>query len=278
MRARTLACMLLVLALGGGDAMAGNDPVRLLFIHHSVGGQWLADPGPDSGAHCIYRSHPNGGGLRAALAKAGFEVREASNGSALGERTDLFDWLPKFERDVPAVLSDTDVVVFKSCFPNSRFTGEGVAPGDAAGPALTIWNARATMRALLPVFARHPAVRFVYVTAPPLAAPPSDRPAWKRVVDRVRRGLKGTPDATESARLARSFNDWLKAPDGWLAPGAPANVSVFDYYDVLTGHGRSDFLLYPTGDGTDSHPSAEGQRRAAAEFVPFLVRVTRTGR
>lgn len=268
----------------GGDVVIASDiaargrPVRLLFIHHSVGGQWLADPGPDSGKNCVYRSHPNGGGLRAALVAAGFEVREASYGSPLGARTDLFDWLPKFEHDIASSLSDVDVVAFKSCFPNSRFTGEGTAPGDPAGPALTLRNAEATMRALLPVLARYPAVRFVYVTAPPLAAPPAGRPAWKRVGDRVRRAWQGTPDPADSARWARAFNDWLKAPGGWLAAGAPRNVSVFDYYDVLTGHGRSDFLIYPTGDGTDSHPSAEGHRRATAEFVPFLERVIRNGR
>jgi hypothetical protein len=44
---------------------------------------------------------------------------------------------------------------------------------------------------------------------------------------------------------------------------------VFDYYDVLTGNGRSNWSIYPTGDGTDSHPSSDGNAKAAVEFVAF---------
>ena len=62
-------------------------------------------------------------------------------------------------------------------------------------------------------------------------------------------------------------------------------MAVFDYYNVLTApanHHRynaalgvvedihptaSDVLAYPTGD---SHPSAAGDRKATAEFVPIL--------
>ena len=43
---------------------------------------------------------------------------------------------------------------------------------------------------------------------------------------------------------------------------------------VLTG-GRSNLLVFPTGDGFDSHPAAEGNLRAAASFVPFLERAVR---
>ena len=41
----------------------------LLFIHHSTGGHWLADPGLEEELvprTCIYKTHPNGGGLRGA--------------------------------------------------------------------------------------------------------------------------------------------------------------------------------------------------------------------
>ena len=43
----------------------------------------------------------------------------------------------------------------------------------------------------------------------------------------------------------------------------------------MTGGRRSDLLVYPTNDGLDSHPSSEGQRRAAEAFVPFLNRAVR---
>lgn len=272
------------------DAPPGpGTELRLLFIHHSVGGTLLADEGPrDTGEHaaqCIWDEHPNGGGLRAALARAGYEVHEASYGSRVGERTDLFDWLPKFRDQMDEVLRVDvqdrrlegdlrhQIVVFKSCFPNSDFVGEGEAPGDPAGPELTVWNARATLTSLLPLFAAHPDVLFVYVTAPPLAAPTAE-PAWKWLARQVLGRGRDAASAQRAGALARAFNDWVRSPEGWLAGYQHSNVVVFDYYDVLTDHGRSNLSRHPAGGG-DSHPSAEGNRRAAADFVPFLNRAVR---
>ena len=48
-------------------------------------------------------------------------------------------------------------------------------------------------------------------------------------------------------------------------------MAVFDYYDILTGHGQTNWSAYPTRDGRDSHPDAEGNRLAAEAFVPFLL-------
>ena len=78
-----------------------------------------------------------------------------------------------------------------------------------------------------------------------------------------------------SARLAREFNNWLKGQDGWLNGSKLTNVVVFDYYDILTDHGVSDLSAYPTGNGDDSHPSCEGNEKAAEAFVPFLNRAVR---
>src|SRR5512140_2623692 len=124
--------------------------VPMLFIHHSCGGQLLAPEGPDKGDNCVYESHPSGGDLRAALTAAGYDVHEASYNSVIGNKTDLFDWAPKFSEQMDRVLrvkrqdellpdgQKNQVVVFKSCFPNNQLVGEGAAPGDAKGPALTV--------------------------------------------------------------------------------------------------------------------------------------------
>jgi hypothetical protein len=274
-------------------ALDGSPPsakLRLLFIHHSVGGTLLADQGPrETGEHaaqCIWDAHPNGGGLRAALAQAGYEVHEASYGSRVGERTDLFDWLPKFhdqmdevlrvdvqDRQLPGDLRN-QIVLFKSCFPNSDFVGEGEAPGNPAGPELTVWNARASLTGLLELFAAHPDVLFVYVTAPPMAAPAAE-PAWKWLARQVLGRGRDAASARRAGALAREFNNWVRSPEGWLRGYAHDNVVVFDYYDVLTDHGRSNLSRYPTDGGGDSHPSAEGNRRATAELVPLLNRAVR---
>lgn len=273
--------------LSGYSASTLARPLRALFIHHSCGGQWLADPGNDSArAPCILDKHPNAGGLRAALRANGYEVHEASYGSEVGEKTDLFDWTPKFRSQMNQILrvdendrllpegTKHEIVIFKSCYPNSDFEGEGSAPGDPKGPALTVQNAEATLRALREELEKHPEVLFVYVTAPPLAPPRSREPLWKALARTLAPGSKRVDRAARAA-WAREFNNWVKAPDGWLAGYVPKNIVVFDYFDVLTDGGRSNFLRFPTGDGTNSHPSREGNSRASEAFVPFLNRAVR---
>jgi hypothetical protein len=264
---------------------------RLLFIHHSCGGQLLAPPGPDrqSGGRCIYASHPNGGSLRARLGESGYEVHEASYGSVVGEDTDLRHWADKFGGQMERVLRTdrqdltyrdgrrNQIVVFKSCFPNNEFEAEGAPPGDPRAPAQTVWNARAALQSLLPIFSKHPDVLFVYLTAPPVAPRPPRERLFRRLIG-MARGEPGPPTPAaiaRSAELARAFNDWAASTDGWLAGYQPPNVVVFDLYDVLTGEGKSNLLVYPTRGGTDSHAAQEGNERVARAFVPFLNRAVR---
>ncbi len=263
---------------------APKQPRHLLFIHHSCGGQLLAAPGAEVGTNCIYLTHPNGGGLRTRLERNSYIVHEASYGSRIGENTDIFDWLPKFRSEMDEILAcdfqdvrytngfGNNVVVFKSCFPNNDFKSEGQPPGNAAGPELTVWNARAAYTALLDEFRKHLEVLFVCVTAPPLAPKAPPQPLWKLLAKKA----AGHGDSlVASARLAREFNNWLSGQNGWLKDSGLTNVVVFDYYDILTDHGASDLSRYSTGNGYDSHPSREGNVKAAEAFVPFLNRAVR---
>lgn len=273
--------------LSSFSAAKPQKPLRLLFIHHSSGGQLFADPGPEKArASCILLSHENGGGLRAKIAAQGYEVHEASYGSEIGENTDLFDWKPKFANKMEKVLTvdendvfmkdgkKHDIVMFKSCYPNNRFVGEGQGPGNPAGPELTVANAKATLTSLLDEFKRHPETLYVYVTAPPDAPPGSER-AFKVLLRKVM-GKPTRGDAAQlEGKLARELNNWVVHKDGWLKDYPLKNVVAFDYYDILTGNGRSDLSLFPTGDGTDSHPSSEGNKTAAAAFPEFLNRAVR---
>jgi hypothetical protein len=251
-----------------------------MFLHHSVGSHLLADPGNGPGLE------PNGGGARRQLTQNGYRVHEATYGSKLGEHTDLFDWLPKFSESLPEILriefqdkllpepERNRILLFKSCYPNTDFVGVGVEPGNPAGKELTLANAKATFRELLPIFAKHPDTLFVFLTTPPLAAP-----APEGAVKGFIKGILGRPSdlekASRAALLARQFHDWVVTEDGWLGKDAPKNVAVFDLYDVLTRQQTSLFLQYATGDGTDSHPSSEAQQIAAKELVPFLNRAVR---
>jgi hypothetical protein len=261
--------------------------LQLLFIHHSVGGALFAAPGPtEAVARCIWRSHPEGGNARSLLEAQGYEVNEASYGSLLGEKTDLFDWLPKFRDDMAKVLTcdhnddfyaggqRNDVVVFKSCYPNNRFVAMGEAPGDPRGPELTVWNARATLTALLPELQKQPDTLFVFLSVPP-QAPPPQVPLWKWAAKKAL-GKPAYADvlARESA-LARQFNDWVVSEDGWLAGYPLRNVVVFDLFGSLVAPDGSNLLGYPSGDGHDSHPGRAGNQKVAEELVPFINRAVR---
>lgn len=249
----------------------------VLFIHHSVGGRLLADAGPkQQSAEEIWNSHPEGGGLRRALREQGYVVHEASYGSALGENTDTGDWAVKFRDKMDSALAcelndkrlpdgeRNRIVVFKSCFPNNQISSEA-----------ELEQAKQSLSALLPSFEKHPDTLFVYMTTPPLAPKVESEPLWKWAA----RALLGKPQPGKrliaSGPYARRLNTWVTSPDGWLKQGTPKNLAVFDLYDVLTDHGKSNFLAYPTGDGFDSHPSRAGNERVTAEFVPFLNRAVR---
>jgi hypothetical protein len=155
------------------------------------------------------------------------------------------------------------IVVFKSCFPNNMLDDDA-AVGDA----------KAQLASLLPLFEKHPDVLFVYMTAPPLAPRVEKQMACKALAKAVLGKPQPQARLTASGPRARTLNDWVVSPEGWLAGYKGKNVVAFDLYDVLTD-GRSNFLAFPTGDGTDSHPSREGNAKAAAAFLPFLNRAAR---
>lgn len=297
---------LLLLSPVGGDLSGGNPVTRpntlalsafadappaeaidLVFLHHSVGAHLLAAPGPAREANGLVVSHPNGGGLAALLAESNYRLHEATYGSALGERTDLFDWLPKFRGRMDDILAVENqdrrlpdgvrnrVVMFKSCFPNNEFVGEGSGEGSPVGPDLTEANARATMRALRPEFERRPDVLFVYLTAPPVAPRTWTEARWKVWAKHALGRPSHAEEKRQSAAAARRFNNWVADPEGWLQGYPYRNVVVFDFFDALTDRGASDFSRYPTGEGFDSHPSAEGLGRIAPELVRFLNRAVR---
>lgn len=256
--------------------------MRLLFIHHSVGGQWLADKGEINetlpGTN-IFATHPNGGGLRRQLQLNNYEVHETAYGSKIGEKTDVCDWNNKFRDKMGDILAcdqqdrlyknaaaRNEIVVFKSCYPNNAIESEGKEPGDPDSPQKSTANYKAAYRKLLGYFQAHPDTLFVCITPPPLAQNVPSR--TKELIKNIT-GSQATVKAV--GQRARRFNDWLKdTNNGWLSGYRANNVVVFDYYDILTSQGESDYSSYPTNGGTDSHPSSAGNAAATREFVAFL--------
>jgi len=272
------------------DVTPPASPVKLIFIHHSTGGNWLADPNSDQPY----------GGLGAALMQNNYYV-SATNygwnpaGAGIGDRTDIPNWPEWFTGpDSPAILTalfnetgqhfqeygqwprpssdpggPNAIVMFKSCFPNSDLFGQPSDP-PAAGPneQFTVSNAKAVYNDILTCFARYRDKLFVVITAPPQA------------LDGYGQDYQ-TPE--QRAANARAFNNWLV--HDWLRDYPYRNVAVFDYYNVLTGsdnHHRwqngavvhqvataYNFSAYPS-DPWNSHPNITGQQKATQEFVPLL--------
>ncbi|MBN1878432.1 MAG: hypothetical protein JXA33_29715 [Anaerolineae bacterium] len=256
-------------------------PVKLIFIHHSTGGNWLADPNNDQPY----------GGLGRALMENNYFVSATNYGwgpDSIGDRTDIVNWPEWFlgpDRDtyMDALYNETGqnvgdfgdwsrmtpdpggenvIIMFKSCFPNSDLYGnpDDVSLGEPNDYDYTVANAKAVYNALLVYFETRQDKLFIIVTAPPLMR---------------------SETARDRAANARAFNNWLV--NDWLRDYPYPNVGVFDYYNVLTdpdNHHRwngsvlehirdvdTDFSAYPSGD---SHPSTEGHTKATGEFVPLL--------
>jgi len=293
------------------DPSPPSTPVKLIFIHHSTGGNWLADPNSDQ---------PHGG-LGRALMDNNYYVSATNYGwgpDGIGDRTDIPNWPEWFTSpDSAAILSalyaengqhfgdfgawprlaqdpggENQIVMFKSCFPNSDLWGQrDDPPAGAPNEQYTVSNAKAVYNDLLSYFATRPDKLFIAITAPPLGQGEYH---------------PGERSPAERAANARAFNNWLV--HDWLDRYPRNNVAVFDYYNVLTSNGTgsrvddpasneepndagradgnhhrwrngsvehrkdvsNDYSAYPTDTNWDSHPTSAGHQKATAEFVELL--------
>ena len=243
-----------------------EQPVKLIFIHHSTGENWLTDGYGDLGR---------------TLGQNNYFVSDTNYGwgpNSIGDRTDIPNWTEWFSssetptymdalfneseqnsyyaRSLPDPGGENTIVMFKSCFPNSELDGN---PNDPSGTyeELSVSGAKYVYNEILQYFASRPDKLFIVITAPPLS------------------------DNLYAAN-ARAFNNWLV--NDWLRENNYTlnNVAVFDFYNILTGSeahhryingqiehmvGNRNTLYYPSDD---DHPSEVGSRKATEEFVPLL--------
>jgi len=236
-----------------------SEPVKLIFIHHSCGENWLAD---------------ENGGLGKALKNNKYFVSDTNYGwgpDGIGDQTDIGQlWLwfrgPESDKYLNALYSESgqnsaysrlsmdpggenEIIMFKSCFPNSALQGkinDPVPPisenplrgQDSSSQYHTVANAKGIYIDLLNYFKSRPDKLFIVITAPPLS------------------------DPTYGSN-ARAFNNWLK--NDWLKNYTQNNVYVFDFYNILAN--ENNVPAYPSGD---DHPNQEGNQLATKEFIPFI--------
>jgi hypothetical protein len=276
-----------------------TDTVKLVFIHHSCGNNWLDDGNGNLGA--------NMGDNNYYISDTYYDWGPDN----IGSYTDIGHWWSWFRgedsitytnalytttnqhatytRPMTDPGGENEIVMFKSCYPNSNLMGNPDDPpttednplrGQAASSSYhTVGNAKGIYNDILEYFQTRQDKLFVVITAPPVL------------------------DDTY-ADNARAFNNWLV--NDWLTDYPHHNVAVFDFYDVLTTNGgdynSNDYglptgnhhrvvtttipitvehitdgdddgspntLEYPTG-GSNNHPSPAGNQKATGEFVPLL--------
>jgi hypothetical protein len=254
----------------GFDTSAPDETQKLIFIHHSCGENWLSD---------------ENGQLGQALGENNYFVSDTNYGwgpNNIGDATDIPDWLRWFRSDeTPAVTEalynefsnnwygweyyqrpmddpggENDIVLFKSCYPNSEIWGRpDDLPGDYAD--WTVAGAKYVYNELLVYFHQHPDKLFIVITAPP----------------NLNR---------DTAENARAFNEWLVSD--WLKPYSGTNVAVWDFYAVLSHKNNHHHVvdgqieyINTNGNGTaaydswgDPHPNQTGNQKATKEFIPIL--------
>ncbi len=271
-------------------------PVKLIFIHHSCGENWLTDGHGDLGT---------------ALRDNNYFVSDTNYGwgpDGIGDKTDIgnfWSWFcgPKSGKYLSALYKESGrsgefysrlekdpggentIVMFKSCYPNSYLGGSPSDPplagknplrGEDCGSEFhTVGHAKGIYNDLLGYFKTRPDKLFILITAPPQS--------------------KNETDA-EHAANARALGEWLV--NDWLKNYSQKNVAIFDFYHVLTSNGGgvnkndagretgnhhrfwkgsvqhqktigSDFSAYPSARD-DSHPTAAGNKKATEEFLKWL--------
>ncbi len=289
-----IVSFLVGLILAVSVSASASQPVHVVFIHHSTGENWLND---------------DNGGLGIALRDSNYYVSDTNYGwgpNSIGDYTDIGHWWLWFRgpnsnailnalyseneqncyysRFSNVLAGENEVIMLKSCFPNSALLGN---PNDPIPPIEnnplkgqgsdseyhTLANAKGIYLDLLEYFRIRLDKLFVIITAPPLSDP-------------------------IYADNTRAFNNWLTHD---LLSNYPFNnVFIYDFYNVLTTNGGSpdvndlnqetgnhhrlwcglvqhktdgdddidpNVLEYPSGD---DHPSRAGSLKATAEFLPLL--------
>lgn len=235
---------------------APSTPVKLIFIHHSCGENWLSD---------------SDGGLGIALKNNNYFVSDTNycwGTNSIGSRTNTEDWAEWFlgpnsgtymselysESNQHSTYSrlatnpggENEIIMFKSCYPCSNV-------GDSIDDEKTKYNN------LKSYFAAHPDKLFVLITPP------------------------GTIDVP-SYQKTRELCNWLVDKNGWLSGYTQKNVFVYDFYGTLSETGSHhrwavdhvEHIYASNYDGTspyhsgDDHPNAAGNQKATSEFVPLL--------
>jgi hypothetical protein len=272
---------------GGSFQAAAHD--SLVFIHHSVGNNWLNSGLQEALLAKDYIGQRND--IYYGVDLAPDAGRPASLEYPAGNYTDMNHWLLWFNDYLGGVESHSTayglnkliarlseyvgvaatqgragsfnrIVMFKSCYPNSDIGTDGMAPGDPFDSHFSLANYQAVYH-----HADSPGHTYTYhgATYQPLEDIFAENPDVLFIVITAPPLHYAPADATTDANAhrARVFNNWLQ--NEWLASYRAAhpglnNVVVFDLFDVLAY--ADDHPSHPNrlkaeygGESGDSHPN-----------------------
>jgi hypothetical protein len=221
-------------------AAVQEKPVRIIFMHHSTGEGVIAEGGVREGFTALGYEFWDHGYNEEGLADASGDPLGV-NWSVPDDNTDPDGWFNIFNQPVTDPPANTlshmlefDVIIFKSCFPNSDIQSEE-----------QFEDYRRYFLSIRDVIDQHPDKLFIPFTTPPLV-PNSTSP--------------------DAAARARRWAEYLTS-DEYLT-GHP-NIAVFDFFSLLAdqdGFLRSEYRV----DESDSHPNELANRTVGPLFVQFV--------
>lgn len=239
-RLNRICALLLLLLLLPLNSHAQDQPVRIIFLHHSCGHNLIEEGGVremfTARGYEFYDHGYNGDGLR--LADGSYT---GTNFDVPDDNTDPDGLARIFSQPLHDPPDNTfshlmayDVIIFKSCFPTSNI-GSDEQLAEYQSYYYTIRDR----------VDQYPNKIFIIVTQPPQ--------------------VPGSSDPSEAQR-ARAFANWLQS-DEYLA-GHP-NLFTFDFFGLLAG---DDNFLRPEYryDNYDAHPNQRANREIAPLFVDFV--------
>ena len=174
------------------------------------------------------------------------------NYSVPGDNTDIDGLARVFSQTVYPLPVNTlsgllqhEVIIIKSCYPNSDITSDEYLAND-----------KAYYLAMRDTVDKHPDKVFIIVTTPPL------NPAETNL---------------ETAARAREMADWLKSEE--FLKGYP-NLFTFDFFSYLADDNPTspqfNMLRKEYQEGTDSHPNRLANETIGPAFVQYVIQSIRS--
>jgi hypothetical protein len=257
-----------------------STPVRLIFIHHSVGENWL-NPDLESGGALLTALNSNW--YFVSDTYYDWEPMDPDLGNYIGSHTDIGNWFnwflgPYHDNNLAALYTQTgiftnsswlnaipnpgpggqnQIILFKSCFPNSAVLSGN--PGDP--PRLSssinpnpIWGkstgevtSEQDLYSVSNVKGMYRDLLGYFATRQDklfiLITPPPVHPDNESIAG--------------SSDRARAINTWLI--HHWLDNYPYHNVAVFDFFNVLTSNGGDVYTHDLEAAGGNHHRLVNGQ-------------------